>query len=380
MARGPDGQGGGAGFSLADQLFNRGSLGDLGRDFAVLPGFDAARFVDTALPRLAGLGVHARLEVMAEALAEQLPSAFPEMAEQVAAALPPPLDPGLQDDDFGRFIHAVPGVLAVRHGMEHPDAALDLIHAATQRFSMEYAIRPFLNRWPDKVLARLDDWAGDPHYHVRRLVSEGTRPKLPWGMGITLDPMVPLRHLDRLHADGTRFVTRSVANHLNDLSKIAPDEMLARLSRWQQEGRQEARELDWITRHALRTAVKRGEPEALALLGYRADLPVTARVTLDAPRVAVGGMLGFAVELTSPEGGAALVDYRLRFHRPSGSAEKVFKLKSARLVPGKPLRLEKRHRMKGDATTFRLHPGPHAVIVQVNGRDVAEAAFELTGD
>ncbi|MCA0939782.1 hypothetical protein LCM08_08365 [Salipiger pacificus] len=378
MARGPDGQGGGAGFSLADQLFNRQSLGDLGRDFSNLPGFDAERFVETALPRLAGLGVHARLEVLAEALAQQLPSAFPEMAEQVEAALPEPLDPGRSDDDFGRFIHAVPGVLAVKHGMAHPERALDLIHSATQRFSMEFALRPFLNRWPGEVLARLDRWVEDPNYHVRRLVSEGTRPKLPWGMGISLDPLVPLRYLDVLHADSTRFVTRSVANHLNDLSKIAPGEVLARLGRWQGDARQAPKEMDWITRHALRTAVKRGEPEALALLGYRADLPVAARVTLSSADVKIGDSLGFAVELTSPEGGPVLVDYRLRFHRPSGSAEKVFKLKSASLAPGKPLRLDKRHRMKGDATTFRLHPGPHAVIVQVNGRDVAEVPFELS--
>ncbi|MBE9636918.1 hypothetical protein [Salipiger mangrovisoli] len=379
MARGPDGQGGGAGFSLADQLFNRQSLGDLGRDFAVLPGFDETRFVETALPRLAGLGVHARLEVMAEALVEQLPSAFPEMAEHIEAALPPPLDPSRSDDDFGRFIHAVPGVLAVKHGLEHPARALDLIHAATQRFSMEFALRPFLNRWPEQVLARLDHWVADPHYHVRRLVSEGTRPKLPWGMGITLDPRLPLRYLDVLHGDDTRFVTRSVANHLNDLSKIAPAEVLARLSRWQVEGRQQAKELDWITRHALRTAVKRGEPEALALLGYRADLPVVARVTLSSGRVKIGDTLGFEVALSSPVAGPILVDYRLRFHRPKGSAEKVFKLKSAKLAPGTPLTLAKTHRMKGDATTFRLHPGPHAVILQVNGRDVAEAGFELVG-
>lgn len=377
MARGPDGQGGGAGFSLADQLFNRQSLSDLGREFAVLPGFDAERFVESALPQLQGLGVHARLEVLADTLAEQLPSGFPEMAEQVEAALPPPLDPALKDDDFGRFIHAVPGVLAVKHGMAHPDRALDLLHAATQRFSMEFSLRPFLNRWPEEVLARLDGWVEDRHYHVRRLVSEGTRPKLPWGMGITLDPLVPLRYLDALHADGTRFVTRSVANHLNDLSKIAPAEVIARLSNWQAEGRQVPKEMDWITRHALRTAVKRGEPEALALLGYRAELPVTARVVVAEPEVRIGETMRFEVTLNSLEAGPVLVDYRLRFHRRGGSAEKVFKLKSARLAPDKPLTLAKTHRMKGDATTFRLHPGPHAVIVQVNGRDVAEAVFDL---
>ncbi|APZ54219.1 hypothetical protein [Salipiger abyssi] len=378
MARGPDGKGGGAGFSLADQLFNAETARDLAAGFSVLPGFDAGRFLDTVLPRFEGLGVHARLDVLADGLEAQLPRDFSAMAEALEAAMPPPLSPDLRDDDFGRFIHAVPGVLAARHGLETPERALDLLHAATQRFSMEYAIRPFLNRWPDLVLDRMALWARDPHYHVRRLVSEGTRPRLPWGAGITLDPLRPLALLDLLHADEARFVTRSVANHLNDLSRPHPDAVLERLRRWREAGAQGQAELDWMTRHALRTAVKRGEPGALALLGYRADLPVSARLELPA-QVRIGEALDFAVTLDGEEPGPVLVDYRLRFARPSGTAEKVFKLKAARIVPGTPLRLEKRHRMKGDATTFRLYPGPHAVIVQVNGRDVAEGSFELLG-
>ncbi|MBN9887645.1 hypothetical protein [Salipiger abyssi] len=376
MARGPDGKGGGAGFSLADQLFNADSAGDLAAEFSVLPGFDAGRFLDVVLPRFEGLGVHARLDVLADGLEAQLPRDFSAMAEALEAAMPPPLSPDERDDDFGRFIHAVPGVLAARRGLETPERALDLLHAATQRFSMEYAIRPFLNRWPDLVLDRMALWARDPHYHVRRLVSEGTRPRLPWGAGITLDPLRPLALLDLLHNDEARFVTRSVANHLNDLSRPHPDAVLERLRRWREAGVQQESELDWMTRHALRTAVKRGEPGALALLGYRADLPVSARLELPA-RARIGDVLDFAVTLESDAPGPVLVDYRLRFARPSGSAEKVFKLKAATLAPGKALRLEKRHRLKGDATTFRLYPGPHAVIVQVNGRDVAEAAFEL---
>ncbi|WP_417741351.1 hypothetical protein [Salipiger sp.] len=376
MARGPDGKGGGAGFSLADQLFNAESAAALAQEASVLPGFDAGRFLDHVLPRFDGLGVHARLGVLADAFEAQLPSNFNAMAESLEATLPEPLDPARKDDDFGRFIHAVHGVLAARHGLEHPERALDLLHAATQRFSMEYAIRPFLNRWPDLVLARMQGWARDPHYHVRRLVSEGTRPKLPWGMGLTLDPRAPLPLLDVLHADDTRFVTRSVANHLNDLGKTHPDAVLERLNAWHESGAQDSRELDWITRHALRTAVKRGETGALALLGYRPDLPVTARLEIE-PELRIGEVLTIAASLESPEAGPVLVDYRLRFARPAGSAEKVFKLKAAALAPGKPLTLAKGHRMKGDASTFRLHPGPHAVILQVNGRDVAEAGFTL---
>lgn len=376
MARGPDGKGGGAGFSLADQLFNADSLADLAGEFAVLPGFDRDRFLAECVPGLAGRGLLERLEWMADCLEAQLPSSFGPMAEALEAALPPALDPALKDDDFGRFIHAVHGILIVRHGMEDPDRALDLLHAVTRRFSMEFYIRPFLNRWPERTLAQLHDWARDDNYHVRRLVSEGTRPRLPWARNIEIDPAVPLAFLDVLHADPTRYVTRSVANHMNDLSKVMPDEVVARLAGWQAEGRQEAGEMAWITRHALRTAVKRGERPALDLLGYRAG-DVSATLDILTPQVKIGEALRFAVEIVADEALSVLVDYRLRFARPGGSAEKVFKLKAGKVAQGRAARFEKRHVLKGDATTYRLHPGAHGIVVQVNGTDVAEGTFDL---
>lgn len=379
MARGPDGAGFGAGASLKDQLFNAQSIADLAREHAVLPGFDAAGFEAQVAARLPDLGLLERLEWIADCLEAQLPQGFPDMAEALEAAMPQPLDPTRQDDDFGRFIHAVPGILAVRHGLEtHRARALDLIYAATQRFSMEFYIRPFLNRWPQDTLERLDAWSEDANYHVRRLVSEGTRPTLPWARNITLDPEVPLRFLDRLHADPTRYVTRSVANHMNDLSKIMPDAVVAHLKRWQARAEQSPREMAWITRHALRTAVKRGDRPALALLGYPSDVPVTARAALDSDRVAIGEALNFDVTLQSASDVKAMVDYRICFARPSGRAsEKVFKLKSVALEAGQSLVLSKRHLLKGNATTFTWHPGPHRLVVQVNGVDRAEAVFEV---
>ena len=169
--------------------------------------------------------------------------------------------------------------LVVRMVYEHDydrDRALDLLHAATQRFSMEFYIRPFLNRWPKETLARLALWARDDNYHVRRLVSEGTRPKLPWAKAVKLSTDQRLPFLDALHADGTRFVTRSVANHLNDLAKEEPATVVTVLKDWAKQGRQTPKELAWMTRHALRTLIKDGDAGALAVLGYRSDVRVTA--------------------------------------------------------------------------------------------------------
>ena len=225
-------------------------------------------------------------------------------------------------------------------------------------------------------MARLDLWCDDDNYHVRRLVSEGTRPRLPWARNIDIAPELPIRFLDRLHADPTRYVTRSVANHMNDLSKIMPDRVVGRLRAWAQSEQQAKTEMGWITRHALRTAVKRGERAALDLLGYRAGA-LEAKLRILTPEVALGDALRFEVDLNAPEDLPVMVDYRLRFHRPSGASEKVFKLKTGKLAAGKTEVFAKQHRLKGDASTFRLHPGPHAITVQVNGQDVAEAGFEL---
>ncbi len=379
MARGPDGTGVKAGFSLADHLFNERTIGQLGAEHAVLPRFDADRFLTDALAGMADRTLLARLDHLADCIAAQLPSSFPAMAEALEAAMPPPLDPARTDDDFGQFIHAVPAILAMRHGLEdHRDRALDLIHAATQRFSAEFPIRAFLNRWPDETLARMARWAEDENYHVRRLVSEGTRPRLPWAQAITLDPLRPLPLLDILSADKTRFVTRSVANHLNDLTKAHGGVVVDRLARWAKAGRQSPKEHAWMTSHALRGAVKRGDRQALDHLGYRAGA-VSAELAIDTPTVPAGTALAFSVSLTAPAPLPVMVDYRIRFVGAGGKPrEKVFKLGKGRARPDAPLRFDKAHRLKADATTYRLFPGTHAVTVQVNGADVAHAPFEVT--
>lgn len=293
--------------------------------------------------------------------------------------MPPPLDPTRTDDDFGRFIHSLPGILAVRHGLEqHRDRALDLMHAATQRFSMELYIRPFLNRWPEETLARMQDWAGDENYHVRRLVSEGTRPKLPWAKAVTIGPDQTLPLLERLHGDRTRYVTRSVANHLNDIAKSDPALVVERLTVWQDQGRQSAKELTWMTRHALRTLVKQADPGALRLLGFDPDAAVELTCFEMPERARIGERLPLRLTLRAEARTPVIVDYVFWRRRANGEmAPKVHKLKQTVLKPGEALTLEKAHHLKGDATTYRLFPGPQKIGIQINGRVLAERPFEL---
>lgn len=366
-----------SGFSLKDQLFNAEKTRYLAGLFAS-DQFDGAGFEARVMQRLPELELKERIAWIAECLAETVPGDLPEIAQTLTAALPPPLDPSLTDDDFGDFIFAPLGEWVVNVGIDHPDLALDVLEELTQRFSMEWAIRPFLNRWPEQVLARMEIWCDHPSYHVRRLVSEGTRPRLPWGLAVGLDLSEPLPLLDRLHGDKTRYVTRSVANHLNDITKKHPDLVLDRLGQWERDGKQHADELRWMTGHALRGLVKSGHPEAMKMLGYdpEADLTVSVEIKQEAR---IGAALEFEVMVQGATGQPVLVDYIIHFLRPGGKVSaKVHKLKQAEIGQN-GLALSKRHKLKGDATTFKLVPGVHRMEIQVNGRVRTGVDFELLG-
>jgi len=369
-----------SGYSLKDQLFNVDRVRYLAGLFALADaGFDADGFEARVMARLPDLELKQRIAWIADCLGAHLPRSLVEAAPVLRAALPPPLDPSLRDNDFGSFIFAPLGDYVVTAGLEdHRDLSLDLIEEVTQRFSMEWAIRPFLNRWPEEVLARMRDWAVHPHYHVRRLVSEGTRPRLPWGMAVGLGLSEPLPLLDVLRGDPTRYVTRSVANHLNDITKKDPDLVMDRLQAWHAEGPQNRGELEWLTGHALRGLVKAGHPRAMKMLGYDPDAFMNVAVRIGPGPVRIGEALEFTSSVLVRSDTPVLIDYVIHFCRPGGKVSpKVFKLNQAVARQDPALVVKKTHKLRGDATTFRLVPGPHLLEIQVNGQVRARAEFEL---
>lgn len=363
-------------FSLKDDLFNASTVHDLAAGFEAAGVFEAAPFERRVMTRMLDLELKQRINWIAEVLQEVLPQPFEATVAALLAGLPPPLDPTRTDDDFGRFIYAPLGVVVEHCGMDAPELALDALGEITQRFSMEFSIRTFLVRHKAVTLARLADWSDHPNYHVRRLVSEGSRPRLPWGTKVDLAPEETLPLLDRLHADPTRFVTRSVANHLNDLSKVAPELVMARLRAWQAAARQEAGELAWMIRHALRTQVKAGDPAAMALLGYNPKAAVEAVALQLQDRVRIGEALEITARLAAARPEQVIVNYEVTFPTPRGQRRKVFRLKDTRLDAGETV-LGRRHPLKGGATTFTLYPGRHEVRLLVNGIEKAQASFEL---
>jgi 3-methyladenine DNA glycosylase AlkC len=186
----------------------------------------------------------------------------------------------VRDGDFGDFIYAPYSEYVALHGCTRDDVDFSMaaLRELTTRFSAEFALRRFINTFPGETRAILVGWTADEHYQVRRLCSEGTRPRLPWAsrLATPMDYAVPL--LDTFYGDSARFVTRSMANHVNDISKLDPDLAVDALQRWRSSGRQCAKEMDYVVWHATRTLIKQGNARAMELLGVPTHVAATAAV------------------------------------------------------------------------------------------------------
>jgi 3-methyladenine DNA glycosylase AlkC len=367
------------GFSLADQLFNMDTVAQLADGFGRAGIFDPAAFHADVMADLQSHELKGRIAFIADVLERYLPSDFSQAAAAIERALPPPLDPTLTDDDFGHFIYAPLGVYVENHALnDHLSSGMMLLKELTKRFSMEFSIRAFLNHDQDAAMEYVTAWAGDENYHVRRLASEGTRPRLPWGHNVGLTSSETLKILDQLYRDPTRFVTRSVGNHLNDITKTEPDAVLDRLEAWQKTDHQSDKELGWMRRHALRGLIKAGHPRAMVHLGCRPDLPLaTSEITCPA-QIRMGQKVTIVAEITPMDAGPIMIDYVIDFVKFNGkTAPKTFNFKALTGKADVPIQINKTHHFDPTATTFRIYPGPHRIHLQVNGRIVASQDFDL---
>ena len=369
-------------FSLKDHLFNENRVQYLASLFRAADNcFDANGFVRDTMRQLTQLELKARIVHIATVLENYLPSEFPKAVQQIVSALPPPLDPACTDNDFGDFIIAPLGEFVVRNGKakKHFKLSLKTLKQITQRFSMEDAIRKFINAYPDETLTELAKWSTDENYHVRRLVSEGTRPLLPWSGRLSIDAARPIPMLDTLHADPTRYVTRSVANHMNDIAKDHPTLVLDILKRWRQEGRQNASELNWMSKHALRTLVKRGNSQALEFLGFRSKPKIEVTdFCLQSSKIRPGESIDFSMTLTALRDETLMIDFVIDFVKANGThSPKVHKLKQLCLRSRETATINKRHVLRANATTYKLYPGIHHLTLQINGQAFGQLTFEL---
>lgn len=344
---------------------------------AASPRFDRSAFLSVATDGLDALSIMERVRHIADALHPALPADF-AAALGVIREMAPRLTHGFQAVAVTEYV--------ARYGLDDFDRSMDALAKLTRFGTAEFAIRPFLAQDADRALAVMARWTGSEDEHVRRLASEGGRPRLPWAArvpALKADPTRAAHILETLKADSSLYVRKSVANHLNDIAKDRPDWLLDRLADWPNDDPHTA----WIIRHALRTLIKQGEPRALALLGVGHGAAVTVRKFAVEPSVVrLGERIAISVEIVSDsaENQPLVVDYRVHYARAGGkTAAKVFKWKTFDLPGGGSggeavaLRINQTIR---DFSTRRHHPGRHSIDLIVNGQTMATGGFELLAD
>ncbi len=351
------------------RLYNRELIEGLAFDLDLPSGF-----IDECLSGLEALELMARAAHIAEVMHRHLPTYFPDTAAVLIRSLQAPT----AGNSFRFLPHSL---LISRYGIDHFEEAMQAQYELTKRFTAEFSIRAFFEKYPAETHARFTEWARDENHHVRRLVSEGSRPRLPWAARLRAfqqDPAPVIALLELLKDDPELYVRRSVANNLNDIAKDHPQKAVEVCRRW---GKDAGPERWWIIRQALRSLVKQGHPEALEILGFAGSPKVQiSNVAFAPPTLRIGDTLRFSFDLTSTSARkqTLLVDYAIHYVKANGRpARKVFKLTSAILPPRGSVTLRATTSFR-EMTTRKHYPGIHALDVLINGVIFPLGAVTLT--
>jgi 3-methyladenine DNA glycosylase AlkC len=345
---------------------------------AVDPAFDQRRFLKLA-PKLKLLEMKPRVQVISAQLYIQLPKDYKKAVLTLKKAVLRGKLTGFDLWPLTDFVQT--------HGLADLELSLDVLGEFTQHFTAEWAIRPFLIQHPEKTLQHLVLCAQSENVHLRRWASEGTRPRLPWGerlVSFISDPAPTLPILESLKFDDELYVRKSVANHLNDISKDHPSYVIKLLRLWKSQAtkkKEHRAKINWIINRSLRTLIKQGHKEALALIGVLDPSKlVLSELRLKKKSIALGQCLEFEFVLASnskrPQ--KVVIDYILHFVKANGqTTPKVFKLKTFTIASSPARTFMKRHNIV-QVTTRKYYEGIQKLSIQVNGTVLAEVPWRLT--
>lgn len=332
--------------------------------------FNATAFLEDVTANLHELELNGRLRNTAVVLQKHLPKGF-EAAVDVLYKAAPALRRGYTALVLPDFVGL--------YGREHFQLAMEALKDFTSLGSSEFAIREFLRRDLHKTLKIMQGWAEDGNPHVRRLASEGSRPRLPWSFKLEQlikDPALTTGILERLKADESVYVRKSVGNHLNDISKDNTSYMLQLVKSWDNSNPH----TNWIIKHASRTLIKKGNQESLSLFAFERDVRLQIdNFKLNSNHIHLGQELQFGFELKSLKNQPQklVVDYAVHYIKASGEqSKKVFKLKEITLKPHEVLQINKKQSFK-DLTTRKHYTGTHILEILVNGQVFGAEKFEL---
>jgi 3-methyladenine DNA glycosylase AlkC len=356
---------------LKHRFFQRPFFEELAEQIRrVHPRFDGAHFLAEIYDGTWDeLELKARLRRAAEALGAALPRDY---AKAISILLK-------VERHFSGFDHLVFAEVVERCGVDHYEPSMAALEVFT-RSSAEFAVRPFLRRYPRRAFAQMLAWTRHESEHVRRLASEGCRPRLPWASALDelkRDPSPILPILERLKDDPSEYVRRSVANNLGDIAKDHPELAVDVAARWLAES--ESRRP--LVKHALRDLLKKGHRRALHLFGV-GDKPAVEVEALEVTpkRVALGGAATLTVSIRARRKTAQRLrlEYAMTYARPAGrTGRKVFKIAEVELLGGARLSLTRKLSFV-DRSIRKHHAGLHVVTLLANGHPLAEARLRLT--
>jgi len=346
--------------------------------------FDEKGFVKDAADNFDALELKARTQRITQAMIDYLPEEFEKAAEILLKSLGTELaddlsECGIDEKGIAGWTTMSLSYYVALRGKEHFELSMTLLKEMTKRASAEFDIRFFLQDQTEQTLQELSGWVDDGNQHVRRLVSEGTRPRLPWGMSLSVfinDPSPVIVLLEKLKDDEKEYVRRSVANNLNDISKDHPDLVTKIAKQWMKNASNERIKL---LRHACRSLIKDGNKEVLSIFGYSAPKLNKVKVSLSSAKVLFGESLEFELILNSKvkKDQLLMIDYIIHHQKANGTTSpKVFKLRSMTLKGNQEMVVIKRHAIK-TITTRKYYAGKHQLEVVINGDSIGKRNFEL---
>lgn len=359
--------------TLKEQLFNIKTVTNLAQRIKkVYPAFQVDAFVQSCIKDFSQMELKERMSHVTKNLRMYLTKEYEKDIDILSAAL--------KQSSDSMFINGSVIEYIERYGCNDANLPLSLekLGEFTSSLSSEFAIRPFLNQYPNETLQMVQKWATSDDVHKRRLASEGTRPSLPWAQNVTISYKEGAVVLDALFSDNERYVTRSVANHMNDISKIDPTFVLTKLANWKASNLQTEKEMTYIINHSLRTLLKKGHSETLHFLGYSQNINIeVSPIVLSSNHLSIGDSLQFKFDVFSNENEKLIIDYIVTYPTKLGkTTSKTYKLKTLETKAGESYLIQKTQAFK-HLSTRTMRPGNHEIKIQINGIVYEKATFTL---
>lgn len=359
---------------LKDQLFNKDNVRSLARLIKeVYPKLNDTKFENDILKKFPELELKERIYWIRHIIEQNLSDDYEETLNILLESLK-------NQSEKEDFVFASFSDFVAENGCnkKYLDKSLAALGVFTKYCSAEFAVRCFINAFPEETFIQMQKWSVSKNIHQRRLASEGLRPKLPWAKSINFDYKAGSTVLDNLFYDENRYVTRSVANHLNDISKFDPDFVVEKLGMWKKSNKQDEKEMEYIIQHSLRTSVKKGHINTLNFLGYNPNLKISViDLKIRKECIILGDTLEFSFTILSKTNENLIIDYKIIYPTPHNRhSEKVFKIKKTKISDQKAISVHKKHIFK-KTTTKKLYSGNYKLEIQINGKVVGSTDFYL---